>query len=778
MKNKLHCLFSLGAALTVSPTITKAESNPTEDAARKILEQRDELDKTIWVDEVQAQEYEAVFIKLWDRIRAAESPDKLTALAEFPIKGELTFDSPGPAETLEHGIRMTPFKVKPGRSFKAGQWSDFIRSMQEDGIEVVQTEWHHSRFVPGDASKAPESTISFKVHASRKATNTAFAIKGDLQVKWVKPAPGEESETPVANHVAVTGLKLQELSEGGSFHPILDARHGGDEWISAYPVLVYDLDGDGLSEIILPRWNRVYWNKGERKFERQFEEGKFLDYPIDIWEAGILSDFNGDGNADFITVGKDGKAHFFGGNEKGRFPEKSTVCAKVHFDMPTAVTAGDADGDGDLDLWMTQYKLSFTDGQMPTPYYDANDGPPSYYLENDGSGSFTDITEDAGLATLRNRRTYSASFVDLDEDGDLDLMNVSDYAGLDIYENDGKGSFKLATGDYVDGRHFFGMGHTIGDYNNDGLIDFYVIGMSSTTARRLDRLKLGREDRPDVHSMRGAMGYGNRLYFGTKEKSFREDPEVAAAVARTGWSWGATTFDFDLDGDQDIYVANGHRSGDSCQDYCTTFWRHDIYTGDSKESQKILKVFQSTLLDLNKDKISWNGYEKNVMFVNNPNRPEKFVNSAHMFGAALEYDARSVISDDFNADGKPDLVVAESRWNGRGTELIIRAFINELKIAETNNWFAVHLRESPGPGFSPNGAKVTITDDSGRTQTRWIVSGDSFLAQHAPVAHFGLGNAKSVESIEVTWPNGKIQTHDAGSAVNTTITLKGREAAE
>ena len=760
-------------ALTLGTGSVIADSAKIEGTANDLLKQREELDKTIWVDEVVAQEYETIFIKLWDRLRAAEGAEKLATLADFPITGELRWGTPNASETLEMGIKMTSFEAEPAKILDAAKRAKLVQQLDEEGIEIVQTEWHHSRFVPGNESDAPKSTISFKIDALKKATATTFSIKGDLEVEWMNPKPGDSKESPLANHITVSGLKVQELSNGGNFRPFLDARHGPDEWISAYPVLVYDLDGDGLSEIIIPRWNRVYWNKGERKFERQFEEGKFLDHPIEIWEAGIIADFNNDGNADFITVGKDGKPYFYAGDEKGRFPSQKVACADIHFDMPSAVTAGDADGDGDLDLWMTQYKLSFMEGQMPTPYYDANDGPPSYFLENDGTGSFTDITEKAGLAPLRNRRSYSASFIDLDNDHDLDLINVSDYAGLDIYENDGKGQFTLATADYVDGRHFFGMGHTFGDYNNDGLLDFYVIGMSSTTARRLDRLNLGREDRPDIHKMRAAMGYGNRLYFGTEEKKFREDPQVAAAVARTGWSWGTTTFDFDLDGDQDIYVANGHRSGKSTQDYCTTFWRHDIYTGDSKENEKVLKVFQSTLLDLNQDKISWNGYEKNVMFANNPGHSGNFVNSAFMFGGAFEFDARSVISDDFNADGKPDLIVGESRWNGRGTELIIRAFMNEVEIDKSNNWFSVHLRESPGPGYSPNGAKVKITDDSGRSQTRWIVTGDSFYAQHAPIAHFGLGHAKGVRSIEVTWPNGKTEIHDAGSAVNTTVTLRG-----
>lgn len=733
-----------------------------------VLEKRKELDRTIWVDEVKAQEYEAVIVDFWDRLRGMNGASKISVLASFPFEKTISIGSPGKSVELDLGVSQASFKGEKKQTFNAAEWKDFVLSFKKDGVEVVQTEWHHSRFVPGTTETAPQSTISFAIHAKKEAENAMFTLKGDLKIQWSQ----KESAKPVASSISVTSLKLQQRAGGGGFSEMWEAHHGGDDWISAYPILAYDLDGDGLSEIIIPRWNRVYWNRGGRKFARR----DFLDHPIDIWEAGILSDFNADGHVDFITVGKDGKPYFFAGNEKGKFPEKGKVCGDVHFDMPTSITAGDADGDGDLDLWMAQYKLSFQGGQMPTPYYDANDGPPSYFMRNDGSASFTDVTEEVGLAPLRNRRTYSASMIDLDEDGDLDLMNVSDYAGLDIYENTGKGSFKLATQDYVDQRHFFGMGHTIGDYNNDGLLDFYVIGMSSTTARRLDRLKLGREDRPDVHPMRGPMGYGNRMYFGTKEKKFKEDSLVGGAVARTGWSWGSTSFDYDLDGDQDIYVANGHRSGKSCKDYCSTFWRHDIYTGDSKENPLLIKVFQTTLSDLNSDQVSWNGFEKNVLFSNHQERSDRFVNGAFLFGGAHSYDARSVISDDLDGDGRPDLIVAESKWNGRGHKLIIRAFGNDVELDESKKWLAIRLKESPGAGFSPNGAKVSITDQSGKVQTRWIVTGDSFLAQHAPTAHFGI--TSEVTSVAVTWPNGKVETHSGLSALNTTLSVSAGKILE
>lgn len=751
--------------------VVEPTDEPEEEEPESLLAHREVLDETVWAPEVEAQEYEMAFVKMWDEEREARGEKKFDVLAEFPVKERVTFGKALPVEMLERGIGVTKFKDDQTQSFSSQEWVEFLRSIQKSGVEIVQTEWHHSRFVPGGESTAPKSTISFKIHATRAETKVNFAVKGDLEVTW---AAVEEGGVPEAASIAVEGLSLQQRKGEDKFEEFYSMEHGPDDFISAYPVLVYDLDSDGRSDIILPRWNRVYWNLEGRRFRST----EFLDLPIDIWEAGILSDFDGDGNADFVTVGKDGKPYFCVGNEEGKFRDEPVVCADIHFDMPTVVTAGDIDGDGDLDLWMTQYKLSFTNGQMPTPFYDANDGYPSYLLLNDGKGAFTEVTESAGLAPLRHRRTYSASFVDLDQDGDLDLFNVSDYAGLDIYRNDGTGKFELATESFVKDRHFFGMGHTIGDYNHDGLLDFYVIGMSSTTARRLDRLNLGREDRPDVHPMRATMGYGNRLYFGTKEGGFREDQEVAAAVARTGWSWGATSFDFDLDGDQDIYVANGHRSGDSCQDYCSTFWRHDIYTGDSTERPEVLDMFKETLKDIQQEAISWNGYEKNVLFMNQGEKPGRFVNSSFMFGGAFAFDARCVVGDDFDEDGRPDLLITESNWDGRGFETFHHVFANEIETDQPGNWFSVRLRESAGPGRSPNGAKVAITDDRGRTQTRWIVTGDSFLCQHAPVAHFGLGEAKGVNLIEVTWPGGKAERHEVNLGLNRSVTIRGEALVE
>ena len=247
------------------------------------------------------------------------------------------------------------------------------------------------------------------------------------------------------------------------------------------PLLVYDLDGNGASEIILGGLNRIYWNDGAGQFKSEP-----LTTPIvEMFDAAVLGDFNGDGNVDLLCVGNERVPLLLEGDASGRFLTPPRKCADYEFELPKSFTAGDIDGDGDLDVWIGQYKFPYLEGSMPTPFYDSNDGYPAVLLQNDGQGNFRDVTEAAGLAIKRNRRTYSSSLVDLDGDRDLDLMTVNDFCGVDVYENDGHGHFTDVSERWLSDRHLFGMGHTLADFNRDGQLDMYLIGMSSTTATAL-----------------------------------------------------------------------------------------------------------------------------------------------------------------------------------------------------------------------------------------------------------------------------------------------------
>jgi hypothetical protein len=401
------------------------------------------------------------------------------------------------------------------------------------------------------------------------------------------------------------------------------------------------------------------------------------------------------------------------------------------------------DVDGDLDVWLAQYKPPYIGGQMPTPYYDANDGYPSYLLLNDGEGNFSPMTDAAGLAKKRFRRTYASSFVDLDDDSDLDLLVVSDFSGIDLYHNDGRGHFVDANDTLRGDRHLFGMSASFADYDLDGRLDFFVAGMDSPTAQRLDALGLGRDDRPDLHEMRMRMAFGSRMYLAA-DVGWRE-PEFSSQIARTGWTWGTTAFDFDNDGDPDIFAANGHRSGKSTKDYYVNFWCHDIYDGGSAPSEALSILFGETAKGVRTGKESWDGHQKNNLLMND--RGKGFVNVAFLLGVAGEFDARSAVSGDLDLDGRVDLVVEED-LGLKGQKL--HFYRNQLETE--SGWIGIHLREQ-GTGISPVGASVEVRTDE-RTHVGRVVTGETLMGQHSTTLHFGLGRSTRVEAIEVRWVNG------------------------
>jgi hypothetical protein len=510
------------------------------------------------------------------------------------------------------------------------------------------------------------------------------------------------------------------------------------------PVLVQDLNDDGLSEIVLAGSNELLWNRGGG----QFDTMPLCRYPESGFEVGLIADVTGDAVLDYVRPGLAGDLLLYAGDAEGNWSARPLGRAQGGgpLKQPQVIAAGDIDRDGDLDLWIGQYKISYVGGQMPTPYYDANDGFPAYLLINEGGGRFTPRTEEAGLGAKQFRRSYGGSFVDLDHDGDLDLLVVSDFAGVDLYHNDGHGYFTDVTNDAIDDRHLFGMGVAFNDFNLDGRLDFFVSGMASTTARRLEYMRLGRRDRADIHVMRSRMGYGNRMYLAGPE-GFRQ-PEYRDQVARTGWTWGTTSLDVDNDRYPEIFVANGHSSGRSTKDHCSHFWCHDIYDASSEPNREVLQVFNRVMQGYFDRSESWDGYQKNVLLVNLEG--QGFVNLGFLMGVGHEYDGRAVISDDLDADGRQDLLVVEDRWND-GQRLHV--YRNQLET--TNHWIGVRLVDRPGPD-SPLGATVTLTEADGGRRVACVTAGDSIHAQHATRVHFGLGQQTAVESIEVRLASGRI----------------------
>ncbi|MCZ6795659.1 MAG: CRTAC1 family protein [Planctomycetota bacterium] len=731
--------------IVLPPLLASCREEPAGDvpaAARsrssEVTEARRKLDRTVWSREVAAQRHEAAFTALWDRLNRED--DEYSVLGGFRF-GSLWLGKSAGTERLERGIRRLRFG-EPESRLSPPEWRQLLDRLKKRGFRLEQSEWHHVAF-ESPAGAPPRSTIALVLHVRNDGAGLRAIVKGRLEVEW---SAGEDAAArPVPGDVRLRELTVTDRRGPPYFKEQLTASSrdtpGATEGVQ--PLIVYDLDRDGRSEIILGGINRVYRNLGRGRFEGE----SLLRFPVRMFKPGIVADFTGDGMADFVCVSRDGSARLYEADGQGRFSRPTRPLWPGRLKLPSVLTAGDVDHDGDLDLWLAQYKPPYERGQMPTPYHDANDGYPAYLLRNDGRGRFEDVTEEAGLGEKRFRRTYSSSLVDLDDDGHLDLLVVSDFAGVDIYRGDGKGRFQDVTAELIDEHHNFGMAHTFGDYDLDGRLDFYVIGMSSTTAARLDSMGLGHPDFPERNRLRPVMSFGNRMYLSRGDRYV--EPAFRREVARTGWSWGATSFDVDNDGDPDLYVANGNRTGAATRDYCTRFWCHDIYTGSSNADSALVELFAREIDPLVRLEMSWDGYQHNALLMNRDGK--SFEDVAYLLGAAFEFDARGVVSEDLDGDGRMDLLVVEQQWKPIAQVL----HVLQNLCPEPHHWIGVRLVEE-GDGRSPVGARISV-HAAGRTRVERIITGDSFYSQHSLTRHFGLGAADSADWLEVTWLDGTVR---------------------
>jgi hypothetical protein len=231
--------------------------------------------------------------------------------------------------------------------------------------------------------------------------------------------------------------------------------------------------------------------------------------------------------------------------------------------------AVDYDGDGLLDLYVSTFAaalhpietmafLNQLDGQHLWALATGGEnhviknkfGPPNVLLRNRGGGRFARVEETA-LNLFRN--TYQSTWADYDNDGDMDVYVVNDFAPNNLYRNDGGGAFTDVTAATGTADLGFGMGASWGDYDADGLQDLYVTNMHSKAGLRIAAR---------VHDVDGSfrrMARGNTLFRngrdGFERVSSLKRPGLPVEAA--GWGWGSQFLDLDNDSDLDIHALSG-----------------------------------------------------------------------------------------------------------------------------------------------------------------------------------------------------------------------------
>ena len=514
-----------------------------------------------------------------------------------------------------------------------------------------------------------------------------------------------------------------------------------------------DYDNDGWLDIYLVNGSNFDALDGKRQpphaaLFHNNHDGTFTNVAIkagvtnDRWGFGVaIADYDNDGWPD-IFVTNLGKNRLYHNNHDGTFTDVADKAGVTLGNWSAGATWGDYDGDGRLDLFVTGY-IHFDRNNLPYQKTKAVgysycefrgepvmcgpkniQGEPDHLFHNNGDGTFTDVSAKAGVADETNRYYgFTPVFVDVNNDGKVDLVVADDSTLSYLYLNRGDGTFEDASyasgfGLNQDGHEVAAMGLAVGDYLNNGLVDFAVSDFS-------DEPKL--LFRNDGVPNGGTAGVSSNF----TEVSMRSGIGKASMPFL---GWGAGFVDYDNDGWLDLLFINGH-----------------IYPAA--------------------DRLDWGtSYNQRPLLFHNL-RDGKFeaVPPVKGTGLAQVISGRGAAFGDLFNDGKIDVVINVIE----GSPLLFRNLH-----ADQHHWVELKLVGGPKSPRDAVGGTVYLSAN-GMRQRQDVMSGGSYVSTNDPRVHFGLGDTTDPGTAEIHWPSGakEIVKLPAADRIYTVIEGRGISAA-
>jgi hypothetical protein len=428
-----------------------------------------------------------------------------------------------------------------------------------------------------------------------------------------------------------------------------------------------------------------------------------------------VGDYDNDGDAD-LYVTNFGADRLYRNNGDGTFTDVTDLAGLGNPAWGSSATFLDYDQDGNLDLYVVNYlEYRLTEAYPPCVINGVRtychprhfSGAPDRLYRNNGDGTFTDVTQRAGILDPGGEyegKGLGVVAADFDNDGDMDIYVANDDTPNYLFVNRGDGTFQeegvLAGCAYsVDGVAQAGMGVDAGDYNGDGWLDLFVTNLDYET---------------------------NACYQNNGDGTF-SDVTYEASLGNESYlfvGFGTGFFDADNDGRLDLFVANGHvlRNVEKMTDTLTYPQRNQLF---------------------------WNAGDGTFREVSSDT--SDFLRRLRV--------SRGAIFGDYDNDGDLDVVVTNS---GQAAELWRNDSITG------NHWLRVRVvgTKSNRDGY---GARLTLTA-GGVSQIREVRAGASYLSSNDPRVLFGLGDHETAERLVVQWPSGTVQTLE-GIRANQEITV-------
>ncbi len=500
-----------------------------------------------------------------------------------------------------------------------------------------------------------------------------------------------------------------------------------------------DINNDGIIDILLLSGfgNKLFYGSKKRSFTLS-PNNEILNIWNDTLQSygeprqPIIADFNNDGLQDiFISYVND--SHKILQNIDGDNFKDVTIQAnlggKGYVGGPA--TAFDYNNDGLLDIYIG-YFGNYIKGDLPNLSRDSQNGSINRLFKNKGDFIFEEVQLSGTIAT-NSGWTQALGHSDINQDGLQDIIVGNDFGVNKYYLNSKEGVFKEVSSELGTDKPSYTMNVGIADLNKDLYPDFYIsnivvmqkdekyVSPNAETTMKFDPKKMA-----NIRTVEA-----NDLFISNAENDLLKNYELSTNIgdgySATGWSWDADFFDFDNDGDEDLYCLNG------MNDFSVYSTENPFYFERSTASNAIIYAESNR--------------EKNVFFVNENG---KLLNKAKEYNLDLNSNARSASYFDFDSDGDLDILI-----NNYHEKAVFLENINK----SNNNWIKIKLIGDPRQKINRDaiGSSIILNSDTHKNLWREIHSTTGYLSVHPKEQHFGLGQDQKTDAT-IKWSNGEVVT--------------------